>query len=153
MDKNEQDEIRLSRWSAQQMLERLTPDFNLIASFVASPYAAIAHAAEERRSVYFKNRRWPQSGIIERYRARVSLELNIKTCSNVMRDFCTARVLAMDFQATNVAEDKIFLARILEIGKATQNCADYLANSLNVIKGTEKKLRHPDGPPIEKIDI
>ncbi|HEY0901669.1 MAG TPA: hypothetical protein VGD95_06050 [Micavibrio sp.] len=152
MDKNEQEEIALSRWSAQQMLQRLTPAFNLIALFVAAPEGIIAKADQERRLL--KQKKLPtESGFIERYRARISLKLHVETCAAVMRDFCTARVLAMDFQAANVIEDKIFLERMLEIGRATESCAAYLSNCLNVMKGSEKRLKNPDGPVMAKIDL
>ncbi len=147
MDKSEQDDIILSQWTAQQMLHRLTPAFNLIATFVAAPEALIAKVDEERRALRQEKVR-PQSGMIERYRARVSLKLNIEKCAAVMRDFCTARVLAMDFKAANATEDRIFLERMLEVGRATEACASYLGNCLGVMKGTEKKLQHPDGPAV-----
>lgn len=87
-------------------------------------------------------------GFIERYRARVSLELNVKTCAHVVHDFCVARALVNDFKPQTNAEDTLFLQRILNVGQRTKSCAEYLMNCLNVLNGSEKKLQHPQGPVI-----
>lgn len=145
MTEDDQNEFLLSNWHARQMLERLTPAFNQIAMFVASPQTALS-AALETRLAHEKQKIKIASGFIERHRARTSLELNVKTCADVVRDFCTARALVADFKPQTTAEDNLFLRRVLEIGHRTKLCAEYLGNCLDVLKGTEKKLRHPEGP-------
>lgn len=145
MNQSDQDEFLLSNWQARQMLERLTPAFNQIAMFVASPRTVLDKASEARLHNE-KNKIKIQSGFIERHRARTSLELNVKTCADIVRDFCTARALVADFKPQTTAEDTLFLQRIHDIGHKTKICAEYLGNCLNVLQGTEKKLRHPEGP-------
>ncbi len=145
MNQSDQDEFLLSHFHARQMLERLTPAFNQIAMFVASPRTALDKAVETRLA-HEKQKIKIQSGFIERHRARTSLELNVKTCADIVRDFCTARALVADFKPQTNAEDALFLQRILEIGHKTKVCAEYLGNCMGVLQGTEKKLRHPEGP-------
>ncbi len=145
MNQADQDEFLLSNWHARQMLERLTPAFNQIAIFVSSPYTALDKASETRLA-HEKQKIKTQSGFIERHRARVSLERNIGTCADIVRDFCTARTLVADFKPQTTAEDTLFLQRILEVGHRTKICAEYLGNCMGVLQGTEKKLRHPEGP-------
>lgn len=145
MTKADQDEFLLSNWHARQMLERLTPAFNQIAVFVASPRTAL-DKANETRLANERQKIKTASGFIERHRARVSLELNVKTCADIVRDFCTARALVTDFKPQTHAEDMLFLQRVLEIGQKTQICAAYLGNCLGVLSGREKKLQHPQGP-------
>ncbi len=145
MTKSDSDEFLLSNWQARQMLTRLTPAFNQIALFVAAPETTIENAHSER----LHNRKHgikALSGFIERYRARVSLQLNVKVCADIVRDFCTARALVADFRPQTTEEDMLFLQRVLHMGQRTQACGTYLSNCLGVIKGSEKKLRHPEGP-------
>lgn len=145
MTKADQDETILSNWQARQMMDRLTPAFNRIAVFVASPYTAFDKAAETRLTNE-KKRIKTQSGMIERYRARVSLETNVNTCTDVVRDFCMMRALVADFKPQTAAEDMFFLQRVLAVGKKTLICAEYLDNCLGVLQGSQKKLQHPQGP-------
>ena len=145
MNQADQDEFLLSNFHARQMLERLTPAFNQIAMFVASPRTALDKAAETR-AAHEKQKIKILSGFIERHRARVSLELNVKTCADIVRDFCMARALVADFKPQTTGQDALFLQRILEVGHRTKICAEYLGNCMGVLQGTEKKLRHPEGP-------
>lgn len=126
---------------------RLRQNFQVVSKFVQDPQYAINRAdmlrqEDERRHIK------PVSGIIERHRAKTALRLGLLTSLSLQRALNQLAETVASFNSTNDADGDVLLAQVLDTGRKTEAWQAHIGNCLNVIKGTEKKILHPDGPAL-----
>lgn len=124
----------------------LREQFQIVSSFINDPEYSIASA--ERLYADNKDRSFNPLLSLERYRAKQSLLLNIQKCLKASSDLNELSKTVADFKVAADADYDGLMMKVIKTGKLTRDCIEYVSNCLNVLKGKEKVLKHPNGPAL-----
>lgn len=132
---------------ALEAVGRLRDNFRVAAKFVEDPQVTISLAETYRQSEKERGIK-PESDVLSRHQAKIDLLLNIEKYISLQKELNELAEEICTFNSPDDAAGDALLLRVLGTGRKTEAWSAHITNCLNVIKGTDKKILHPNGPAI-----